>query len=128
MGSEKKKSATGIDMPFRLGLWRRVALFSIVVADRCEYIHHYDDEIKVSEEKQIEKVPAVTVVPLLAGGGYVHPGVVVSAHGTRGGVCKEGHMVVVSAIPWARLDMANCGTCTVRELMTFISRHVALPV
>ena len=54
-------------MPFRLGLWRRVALFSIAVADRCGYIHRYDNEIKDSEEKQIEKVPAVTVVSLLAG-------------------------------------------------------------
>ena len=75
-------------MPFRLGLWRRVALFSIAVADRCGYIHRYDNETKDSEEKQIEKVPAVTVVSLLAGVvTYILVLVVVSVHGTGGGVC-----------------------------------------
>jgi hypothetical protein len=56
------------------------------VADRCGYIHHYDNEIKDSEEKQIEKVPAVTVVSLLAGV-VTYILVVVSVDGTGGGVC-----------------------------------------
>lgn len=53
---------------------------------RTHPLHHYDSEIKDSEEKQIKTVLAITVVSLLAGVvAYIL--VVVSVYGTCGGVC-----------------------------------------